>query len=199
MKKSIFLFSAIAVMAFSGSYAQEASKKAKKVTTTTKTVTKMDMPKAIEVKVGGAGMVFEQETIDYGTIEHNADGKREFVFTNNGTEPLVIDSTQGSCGCTVPTTPKEPIAPGAKGVIGVKYATDRVGPFTKTVTITSNAVGSNVTPVTTPATTPGGAAVPTGKSTKIVTIKGTVLPDPASVVTTPATPAGPTATPASKS
>jgi hypothetical protein len=101
-------------------------------------------------------MVFENETIDYGTIPHNADGKREFVFTNNGNKPLVIESTQGSCGCTVPTTPKEPIAPGAKGVIGVKYATDRVGPFTKTVTIKSNA---------------------TGQDTKVVTIKGTILPD----------------------
>ena len=183
MKKSILLFSAIALMAFSGSYAQEASKKAvkaKKVTTTTKTVTKMDAPKAVvaTAKVGGAGMVFEQETIDYGTIQHNADGKREFVFTNNGTEPLVISNTQGSCGCTVPTTPKEPIAPGGKGIIGVKYATDRVGPFTKTVTVTSNAEGM---------------------PSKVLTIKGTVLPDPASVVTTPATQVGPMATPASKS
>ena len=107
-------------------------------------------------KVEGAGMVFETETIDYGTVEHNADGKREFVFTNNGNKPLVITNAQGSCGCTVPTTPKDPIAPGAKGKIGVKYATDRVGPFTKTVTIKSNAVG---------------------QETKVVTIKGTVLPD----------------------
>lgn len=109
-------------------------------------------------KVQGAGMVFESETIDYGTIAHNADGNRQFVFVNNGTKPLIITNTQGSCGCTVPTTPKEPIAPGAKGVIGVKYATDRVGAFTKTVTVTSNAEG---------------------QPTKILTIKGTVLPDPA--------------------
>ena len=109
-------------------------------------------------KVQGAGMVFENETIDYGTIAHNADGNRQFVFVNNGTKPLIITNTQGSCGCTVPTTPKEPIAPGAKGVIGVKYATDRVGAFTKTVTVTSNAEG---------------------QPTKTLTIKGTVLPDPA--------------------
>ena len=107
-------------------------------------------------KVEGAGMVFVTETIDYGTIAHNADGRREFVFTNNGNAPLVITNTQGSCGCTVPTTPKEPIAPGAKGVIGVKYATDRVGPFTKTVTVSSNAAG---------------------QPTKVLTIKGTVLAD----------------------
>ena len=108
---------------------------------------------------------FEESTIDYGTIEHNAEGTRKFVFTNNGNKPLIITNTQGSCGCTVPTTPKEPIAPGAKGEIGVHYATDRVGAFTKTVTVTSNA---------------------DGQPTKVLTIKGTVLPDP-----TPATPAVP--------
>jgi hypothetical protein len=113
--------------------------------------------KAKVAKVEGAGMVFENETIDYGTVAHNADGNRQFVFVNNGTKPLIITNTQGSCGCTVPTTPKEPIAPGAKGIIGVKYATDRVGAFTKTVTVTSNAEG---------------------QPTKVLTIKGTVLPDP---------------------
>ena len=46
---------------------------------------------------------FESKVVDYGTIEHNADGKREFVFTNNGTEPLIIKNAKGSCGCTVPT------------------------------------------------------------------------------------------------
>ena len=121
--------------------------------------------KVIEPKIEGAGMVFETETIDYGTLEHNAEGTRKFVFTNNGNKPLIISNTQGSCGCTVPTTPKDPIAPGAKGEIGVHYATDRIGAFTKTVTVTSNAEG---------------------QPTKVLTIKGNVLPDPA-----PATPVVP--------
>jgi hypothetical protein len=136
--KKIILFVMVAVVGITASNAQ-----------TTK--------KAKVAKVEGAGMVFENETIDYGTIAHNADGNRQFVFVNNGTKPLIITNTQGSCGCTVPTTPKEPIAPGAKGIIGVKYATDRVGAFTKTVTVTSNAEG---------------------QPTKVLTIKGTVLPDP---------------------
>ena len=101
-------------------------------------------------------MVFENETIDYGTLPHNADGKREFVFVNNGNKPLIITNATGSCGCTVPTFPKEPIAPGAKAIIGVKYATDRVGAFTKTVTVTSNAEG---------------------QASKVLTIKGTILAD----------------------
>jgi len=82
---------------------------------------------------------FVSKVVDYGTIEHNSDGVRTFVFTNNGTEDLKIKNAKGSCGCTVPTVPKEPIAPGESGEIGVKYATNRVGPFTKTITVTTNA------------------------------------------------------------
>ena len=82
---------------------------------------------------------FVSKVVDYGTIEHNADGAREFVFTNNGTEPLIIKNAKGSCGCTVPTWSREPIAPGATSEIGVKYATNRVGKFTKTITLTTNA------------------------------------------------------------
>ncbi len=82
---------------------------------------------------------FEQEVIDYGKIQQNADGNREFVFTNTGNSPLIISNVKGSCGCTVPTKPEEPIMPGATGTIKVKYATNRIGRFSKTVTITSNA------------------------------------------------------------
>ena len=82
---------------------------------------------------------FVSKVVDYGTIDHNADGARKFVFTNNGTEPLLIKNAKGSCGCTVPTWPREAIAPGATAEIGVKYSTNRVGKFTKTITLTTNA------------------------------------------------------------
>jgi len=153
--KKLLLLAMLTILGTTVSNAQETSKKAKKATTTT---AKPALP-----KVEGAGMVFENETIDYGTIAHFAEPNRQFVFTNNGNKPLIITNTQGSCGCTVPTTPKEPIAPGAKGVIGVRYATDRVGPFTKTVTVTSNAEG---------------------QPTKTLTIKGTVLAEPATAPVT---------------
>ena len=176
--KRIFLLAALTVFGVATTNAQTAKKTTKKAATTV-----VETP-----KVDGAGMVFENETIDYGTIPHNADGKREFVLVNNGNKPLTISNTQGSCGCTVPTKPEGPIAPGAKAVIGVKYATDRVGAFTKTITVTSNAEGPGFTPETTPSTVSGGAPVPTGRTTKVITIKGTVLPDPA----TPAAVATPT-------
>ena len=152
--KKIFLLAALTVFGVATTNAQTAKKTTKKAATTT-----VETP-----KVEGAGMVFENETIDYGTIPHNADGKREFVFVNNGSKPLIIESTQGSCGCTVPTKPEGPIAPGEKATIGVKYATDRVGAFTKTVTVKSNA---------------------TGQETKVLTIKGTVLADPTPAEVTP--------------
>lgn len=82
---------------------------------------------------------FESEVVDYGTIEKGADGQREFTFTNTGKEPLIITNACGSCGCTVPSWPKEPIAPGASATIKVKYDTQRVGPINKSVTVNSNA------------------------------------------------------------
>lgn len=82
---------------------------------------------------------FVSEEIDYGKIEQHADGVRVFKFTNTGDAPIVISAAKGSCGCTVPTYPKNVIQPGETGEINVKYATDRIGAFTKTVTLTSNA------------------------------------------------------------
>ena len=84
---------------------------------------------------------FETEVIDYGKIEQNADGVRVFKFTNIGKSPLIITHIKSSCGCTVPKKPTEPIMPGKVGEIEVKYATNRIGGFSKTITVSSNAVG----------------------------------------------------------
>jgi len=99
---------------------------------------KVEDPNAPEIK-------FENTTVDYGSLPQDADGNREFQFVNTGKTPLIISTCRGSCGCTVPKCPTEPILPGAKGVIKVHYDTHRVGPFTKTVTVTSNAKTANET------------------------------------------------------
>ncbi len=88
---------------------------------------------------------FETLEINYGNIEKGANGVREFKFTNTGSAPLIIENAQGSCGCTVPTYPKEPIMPGQSNVIKVKYDTQRVGAFTKYVTLTTNAKSNTTT------------------------------------------------------
>jgi hypothetical protein len=82
---------------------------------------------------------FEKETIDYGKIEKNSNGERIFVFTNIGDQPIIIERVQSSCGCTIPKKPEGPIMPGEKGEIKVSYATSRVGGFSKSITIFSNA------------------------------------------------------------
>ena len=113
--------------------------------------------KAVAQTDAGAKIEFTKETHDYGTIKNGADGTCSFEFKNTGNEPLIISMAKGSCGCTVPEWPKEPIAPGAKASIKVKYDTSRAGAINKNVTITSNAVN---------------------EPNKIIYIKGTVLPLP---------------------
>ena len=82
---------------------------------------------------------FERESIDYGKINKGSNGERTFVFTNIGDAPLVINKVQSSCGCTIPKKPEKPIMPGEKGEIKVSYDTKRVGGFSKSITIYSNA------------------------------------------------------------
>ena len=82
---------------------------------------------------------FKTETIDYGTVNKNTDGNRSFTFKNTGNSPIVITNVKGSCGCTVATKPSKPILPNETAKIGVKYDTKRVGPFSKTITVVSNA------------------------------------------------------------
>ncbi|KAB1157715.1 DUF1573 domain-containing protein [Flavobacterium luteum] len=89
----------------------------------------------------GAKIEFKAEdnTIDYGRIEKNSDnGIRAFEFTNTGDAPLIITEVQSTCGCTIPTKPKEPIMPGKTGKIEVKYNMS-IGPIRKTITVESNA------------------------------------------------------------
>lgn len=97
-----------------------------------------DATQGSDTNAQGPSMKFETIEIDYGTIDQGADGVRKFMFTNTGTEPLVIKNARGSCGCTVPTWPKEPVMPGETASIDVRYDTNRVGKFTKTVTLTTN-------------------------------------------------------------
>lgn len=91
-----------------------------------------------EVDPNGPIMTFETETIDYGTIEKASDGMRVFKFTNTGKAPLKIESVKSSCGCTIPSYPKEEIMPGESNQIEVKYNTNRAGRFSKSVSIYTN-------------------------------------------------------------
>jgi hypothetical protein len=90
-------------------------------------------------------IVFEKTVHDYGTITQGGDGNCEFKFTNKGKGPLILNNVKTSCGCTVPEWPSAPIPPGKTGIIKVKYDTNRLGAFSKTITVSSNAKNSLVT------------------------------------------------------
>ena len=85
-----------------------------------------------------AKMSFETMVVDYGTIQQKGEPLRTVKFTNTGTDPLIIKSAHGSCGCTVPVWPKDPILPGESSVIEVRYDTNRIGKINKSITITTN-------------------------------------------------------------
>jgi hypothetical protein len=85
-------------------------------------------------------MAFKYNLHDFGTIQEGPIAEYDFEFTNQGKEPIIINDASASCGCTKPSFPKEPILPGKNGIIKVQYNTQgRVAPFTKTITISSNA------------------------------------------------------------
>lgn len=126
MKKSIL---AIAfVLSIAGVNAQDAAK-----------VAPTGAPQQVENK-NAPDFKFEVEEYNFGSIKQGDKVTYDFSFQNTGKEPLIISSAAGSCGCTVPSYPKEPIAKGAKAVIHVEFnSTGKMGMQDKTVTLTSNA------------------------------------------------------------
>ena len=96
--------------------------------------------KTNEVPANGAKIRFEEMEHQYGTIMKGSDGNCEFKFWNDGNEPLILQNVKASCGCTTPSYTQKPVMPGQSGVISVHYNTNNVGGFSKTVTVTSNAV-----------------------------------------------------------
>ncbi len=103
---------------------------------------------------------FKTLTIERNNIPYGADEEFSFSFKNNGKEPVIVSNVQTSCGCTTAKKPEAPVAPKKKGEISVKYDTKRVGPFVKTITVTTN-IGEPIT----------------------LTIKGTVLPEKTTTTT----------------
>ena len=105
-------------------------------------------------KTGVPKFDFAEITHDFGTIESGTSVNYEFKFKNSGDKDLIISQAKGSCGCTQPEYPKDPIAPGDEGTIKVTFnSTGISGQITKNVTIIAN----------------------TSPSTKVLTITGEVI------------------------
>lgn len=89
-------------------------------------------------KPAAKGLTFTKLEIERKDIPYGSDELFVFEFKNDANMPAIIQGVQTSCGCTAAEKPEEPIKPGKKSQISVKYDTKRVGQFTKTITITSN-------------------------------------------------------------
>jgi hypothetical protein len=93
-----------------------------------------------------ATLILKEKAFDFGPLQEGEKVEHVFEFTNTSSNPLTISNAKGSCGCTVPEWPKEPIAPGKKGEIKVKYdSKGKKGLQNKTVTLTANTIPSNTT------------------------------------------------------
>lgn len=90
-------------------------------------------------KSDSAEIKFETLSYDFGTIPKAGNTTYLFKFTNAGKSPLIISECRRVCGCTTPHCPSEAILPGKTSFVEVHYDSLRVGPFTKTVTVVSNA------------------------------------------------------------
>ena len=84
-------------------------------------MTRQKLPAAPAEAGPTTSITFAENSHDFGTIDEGDVVTHIFTFTNTGDNPLILDKCKGSCGCTVPQCPKEPIAPGATGEIEVKF------------------------------------------------------------------------------
>ena len=121
-----------------------------------------------QVPVGPTtSIAFEHTDFDFGVVDDGEKVRHSYKFKNTGNEPLIISSAKGSCGCTVPKWPSDPVPPGGEGVIDVEFdSKGKPGKQTKRVTVTAN-------------------TVPT---TTFLNITGTVNKDPNAPATPTATP-----------
>lgn len=97
-----------------------------------------------KARESGKEIYFEEMVHDYGEIAQDSDGTYEFIFKNISDKPVIVNRARSTCGCTVPSWSKEPVAPGEKGKVVVKYNTSLPGNFTKSVYVYSSAANSPV-------------------------------------------------------
>ena len=82
---------------------------------------------------------YESEKFNFGVVDEGEIVQHIYKFKNTGSEPLIISNAKGSCGCTVPTWPKEPVPPGGTGELKVEFnSKGKPGPQSKRVTVTAN-------------------------------------------------------------
>lgn len=97
-----------------------------------------------KAKSSGQELFFAESTYNFGEMMEDGPGTFKIEFKNTGDQPIVINRVRSSCGCTIPSWPREPVEPKTTGEIEVKYNTALKGPFMKSVYIYSTAENSPV-------------------------------------------------------
>ena len=143
MKKIVsFAFAALIASSLVSCGGNDTSKEAPSTPTTTPAPVKAEpkvTPEKVEEATGDAAFKFDNEEWDFGKIDQGDVVEHSFTFTNTGTEPLIISNAKGSCGCTVPVWPREPIGVGKTGTINVKFnSKGKKNKQNKRVTLTAN-------------------------------------------------------------
>ena len=168
MFKQLLSFAAVLALAFTVSSCQSGGNDAVRdaARQTVETVTPPAAPAApnpsVAVPSGPITTVAftDNGTFDFGTVTEGEIISHTFSFTNTGSEPLIISDAKGSCGCTVPSKPTAPIAPGEDGEITVQFnSKNKKGARNQKVTITAN----------------------TNPAQSFIYLTGTVNPDPSAV------------------
>ena len=121
--KRIFFVLAIILIASVAFSQENAGKKEKKDKAPTENVEKR------------SSIVFDKLVHDFGTMEKGGDASCVFTFKNITKKPVTLTNVKTSCGCTAADWPKEPVAKKKKGSIKVKYDSNRIGKFTKTIKV----------------------------------------------------------------
>ncbi|TPE45996.1 DUF1573 domain-containing protein [Pontibacter mangrovi] len=102
-----------------------------------------EKPKATapqEQAVNGPSLTFEEKEFNFGDIAQGDVVEHTFKFTNTGTQPLVIERVDVTCGCTTPAWSKEPVMPGKTGFVTAKFnSAGKMGQQKKAITVHSNA------------------------------------------------------------
>ena len=146
-KQALFGFVLLVGMSACQNAADKIKSDQDKVSTTAEAASQPAQPNQPEQQVkpqdvsaeGNAEFNFAKEVHDFGEIQEGEVVTYDFEFENTGEDPLIITNAQGSCGCTVPQWPREPIAPGESGKIQVAFnSSGKKGSQNKTVTLTAN-------------------------------------------------------------
>lgn len=102
-----------------------------------------ETPAADAEAADGPKITFAETSHDFGDIEQGTKVSHTFAFENAGTEPLILSNVLTTCGCTATDWPREPVAPGEGGTIGVSFnSAGKMGKQNKVITVVSNAVNA---------------------------------------------------------